>query len=106
MRSLKSKLGDQVLSLNQDNNIDAFVLLTAAGRRKSGGMKALGMATLNPLIMAQLYVINVGIVDARNGAALAYTGVTTFSDIGKEGGEKFLVACGEADAHARKVRAL
>lgn len=90
MRSLKSKLGDQVLLLNQDNNIDAFVLLTAAGRRKSGGMKALGIATLNPLIMAPLYVINVGIVDARNGAALAYTGMTTFSDIGKEGGEKLV----------------
>jgi len=51
-------------------------------------MKAMGIATLNPLIMAPLYVINVGIVDARNGPALAYTGMTTFSDIGKEDEEK------------------
>jgi hypothetical protein len=34
--------------------------------------------------MAPLYVINVGIVDARNGDVLAYTGMTSFSDIGKE----------------------
>jgi len=83
-------LGDQVLLLNQDNNIDAFVLVTAAGRRKSGGMKALGIATLNPMIMAPLYVINVGIVDARNGDVLAYTGMTSFSDIGKEDDKKLV----------------
>jgi hypothetical protein len=83
-------LGDQVLLLNQDNNIDAFVLVTAAGQRKSGGMKALGIATLNPTMMAPLYVINVGIVDARNGDVLAYTGVTTFSDIGKEDDKKLV----------------
>jgi hypothetical protein len=83
-------LGDQVLLLNQDNNIDAFVLVTAAGQRKSGGMKALGIATLNPMMMAPLYVINVGIVDARNGDVLAYTGVTSFSDIGKEDDKKLV----------------
>jgi len=83
-------LGDQVLLLNQDNNIDAFVLVTAAGQRKSGGMKALGIATLNPMIMAPLYVINVGIVDARNGDVLAYTGMTSFSDIGKEDDKKLV----------------
>ena len=83
-------LGDQVLLLNQDNNIDAFVLITAAGKRKSGGMKALGIATLNPIGMASLYFINVGIVDARNGDVLAYTGMTSFSDIGKEDDKKLV----------------
>ena len=53
-------------------------------------MKALGIATLNPLIMAPLYVINVGIVGARKGAALAYTGMTNFSDIGKEDDKKLV----------------
>jgi hypothetical protein len=53
-------------------------------------MKALGIATLNPLIMAPLYVINAGIVDARNGAAPANTGMTTYSDIGKEDEEKLV----------------
>jgi len=83
-------LGDQVLLLNQDNNIDAFVFISAAGQRKSGGMKALGIATLNPLIIAPIYFINVGIVDARNGDVLAYTGVTTFSDIAKEDDKKLV----------------
>jgi hypothetical protein len=32
----------------------------------------------------------IGIVDARNGAALAYTGVNTFSDIGKEDDKKLV----------------
>jgi hypothetical protein len=83
-------LGDQVLLLNQDNAIDAFVFVTARGQRKSGGMKALGIATLNPMMMAPFYVINVGIVDARNGDVLAYTGVSTFSDIGKEDDKKLV----------------
>jgi hypothetical protein len=77
-------LGDQVLLLNQDDNIDAIVFVTVVGRRRSGGMKALGIITLNPSVMTSLYHINIGIVDARNGDVLAYTGVTTFSDIGKE----------------------
>jgi hypothetical protein len=42
------------------------------------------------MMMAPLYVINVGIVDARNGDVLAYTGVTTFSDIGKEDDKKLV----------------
>jgi hypothetical protein len=41
-------------------------------------------------ITAPLHFINVGIVDARNGAVLAYAGVSTFSDIGK-GDDKKLV---------------
>lgn len=83
-------LGDQVLLLNQDDNIDAIVFVTATGRRRSGGMKALGIVTLNPSIMSSIYHINIGIVDARNGDVLAYTGVTTFSDIGKEDDKKLV----------------
>jgi hypothetical protein len=40
--------------------------------------------------VAPLYYINAGIVDARNGDVLAYTGVTTFSDIGKEDDKKLV----------------
>jgi hypothetical protein len=83
-------LGDQVLLLNQDNDIDAFIFVTAAGQRKSGGKKALGIVTLNPMDIAPLYYINAGIVDARTGDVLAYTGVTTFSDIGKEDDKKLV----------------
>lgn len=81
-------LGDQVLLLNQDDNIDAFVFVTAAGQRKSGGKKALGIVTLSPWMMVSFYFINIGIVDARNGDVLAYTLTATRSDIGKEDDKK------------------
>ena len=76
-------LGDQVQLLNQDDKIDAFVFVTAVGRLRSGGMKALGILTLTPQIISSLYQINIGIVDARNGDVLAYTGVSGFGEIGK-----------------------
>jgi hypothetical protein len=83
-------LGDQVLLLNQDDNIDAFVFVNAAGQRQSGGKKALGIVTLSPWMMVSFYFINIGIVDARNGDVLAYTLTGTKSDIGKEDDKKLV----------------
>src|SRR5262249_38066536 len=57
-------LGDQVLLLNQDDNIDAFVFVNAVGQRKSGGKKALAAVMLNPLMMMPSYFINISIADA------------------------------------------
>src|SRR5262245_53499644 len=63
-------LGDQVLLLNQDDNIDAFVFVRAAGQKKSGGKKALGIVLLNPMMIIPTYYISIGIADARNGDIL------------------------------------
>jgi hypothetical protein len=83
-------LGDLVLLLNQDDNIDAFVFVNAAGQRKSGGKKALGIVTLSPWMMIPFYFINIGIVDARSGEVLAYTLTGARSDIGKEDDKKLV----------------
>jgi len=83
-------LGDQVLLLNQDDNIDAFVFIDAAGQRKSGGKKAMGIALLNPFMIMPLYFIRIGIIDARNGDVLAYDQVITTYDFGKEDDKKLV----------------
>jgi hypothetical protein len=80
-------LGDQVLLLNQDDNIDAFVFVRAAGQKKSGGKKALGIVMLNPLLIIPTYYISIGIADARNGDILVYNEVLTMTDITKEDGK-------------------
>src|SRR5262245_46691678 len=56
-------MGDQVLLLNQDDSIDAFIFISATGQRKSGGKKALAAITLNPLMMFPSYLINISIID-------------------------------------------
>jgi len=76
-------LGDQVLLLNQDDNIDAFVFVHAFGQRKSGGMKALGAITLSPILMMPSYFVRLAIADARSGEVLAYTEAFTILDIAK-----------------------
>ena len=83
-------LGDQVLLLNQDDNIDAFVFVNAAGQRKSGGKKTLGFLMLDPSMIYPTYKINIGIIDARTGDALAYTQVTTTYDFGKADDKKLV----------------
>ena len=83
-------LGDQVLLLNQDDNIDAFVFVNAAGQRKSGGKKALGWMMLDPSMILPTYFIKIGIIDARTGDALAYTQVTTTYDFGKADDKKLV----------------
>ncbi|MGH9843880.1 MAG: hypothetical protein ACREEM_34525 [Blastocatellia bacterium] len=77
-------LGDQVLLLNQDDNIDAFVFVHAFGQKKSGGKKALAVLTLSPLMFMSTYFVNVGIADARTGDVLTYTQVVSIFDITKE----------------------
>jgi hypothetical protein len=83
-------IGDQVLLLNQDDSIDAFVFVDAAGKRKSGGKKALGIVTFSPWTMLSAYTISIGIVDARSGDVLAYTLTNTGSDIGKADDRKLV----------------
>src|SRR5215831_13743706 len=83
-------LGDQVLLLNQDDNIDAFVFVNAAGQRKSGGKKALGWMMLDPSMIFPTYFIRIGIIDARTGDALAYTQVRTTYDFGKQDDKKLV----------------
>lgn len=84
-------LGDQVLLLNQDDSIDAFVFVNAIGQRKSGGKKALGAVLLSPLMMMPFYFVNIGIADARTGEVLAHTLVfTKWYDIGKEDDKKLV----------------
>jgi len=83
-------LGDQVLLLNQDDNIDAFVFMNAAGQRKSGGKKALGWMMLDPSMIFPTYFIRIGIIDARTGDALAYTQVRTTYDFGKQDDKKLI----------------
>jgi hypothetical protein len=80
-------LGDQVLMLNQDDSIDAFVFLLASGQKKSGGKKALGIIMLNPMMIIPTYFISIGIVDARNGEILVYNEMVTVSDITKDDGK-------------------
>ncbi len=83
-------LGDQVLLLNQDDNIDAFVFVHAFGQRKSGGMKALGAITLSPILMMPSYFVRVAIADARTGEVLAYTEAFTILDIAKADDKKLV----------------
>jgi hypothetical protein len=83
-------LGDQVLLLNQDDSIDAFVFVDAAGERKTGGKKALGVVTITPWTIPSSYTITIGIVDARSGDVLAYTLTSTGSDIGKADDRKLV----------------
>ena len=83
-------LGDQVLLLNQDDSIDAFVFVDAAGKRTTGGKKALGIATLTPWTIMSSYAISIGIIDARSGDVLAYTLTSTVSDIGKADDRKLV----------------
>lgn len=80
-------LGDQVLLLNQDDNIDAFVFVRAAGQKKSGGKKALGIVLLNPMLIIPTYYISICIADARNGEILVYNEFLTMTDITKEDGK-------------------
>jgi hypothetical protein len=77
-------LGDQVLLLNQDDSIDAFVFVNAVGQRKSGGKKALGVVALNPFLFFSTYIFNIGIIDARTGEVLAYTQFLTTLDASKQ----------------------
>ncbi|HEX5082180.1 MAG TPA: hypothetical protein VFY40_09045, partial [Blastocatellia bacterium] len=83
-------LGDQVLLLNQDDSIDAFVFVDAAGERKTGGKKALGIVTITPWTIPSSYAISIGIVDARSGDVLAYTLINTGSDICKADDRKLV----------------
>jgi hypothetical protein len=85
-------LGDQVLMLNQDDSIDAFVFVLAAGQKKSGGKKALGIVLLNPLMIIPTYFISIGIVDARSGDILVYNELITMSDMTKEDGKNLTEA--------------
>jgi hypothetical protein len=55
-------------------------------------MKALGILTLTPGIISSLYQINIGIIDARNGDVLAYTGVGGFGEIGKVDDRKLVAS--------------
>jgi hypothetical protein len=83
-------LGDQVLLLNQDDSIDAFVFVDAAGERRTGGKKALGIVTFSPWTIPSSYAISIGIVDARSGDVLAYTLINTGSDICKADDRKLV----------------
>jgi len=83
-------IGDQVLALNQDDSIDAFVFVDAEGERKTGGKKAFGIAMFAPWTILPAYAITIGIVDARSGDVLAYTLTKTISDIGKEDDRKLV----------------
>ena len=83
-------LGDQVLLLNQDDSIDAFVFVDVAGERKTGGKKALGIVTITPWAILSSYTVTIGIVDARSGDVLAYTLTSTGSDIGKADDRKLV----------------
>src|SRR5262249_55085365 len=83
-------LGDQVLLLNQDDSIDAFVFVNATGQRKSGGVKAMGIAMFDPFMLFSSYSVSIGIADARSGEVLAYTQFGTTSDISKEDDKKLV----------------
>jgi hypothetical protein len=76
-------LGDEVLLLNQDDNIDAFLFVDVHGQRKSKGMKTLGAITMAPILMLSTYIISVGIADARTGDILAYNQAASIFDITK-----------------------
>jgi hypothetical protein len=64
--------------------------VNAAGQRKSGGKKALGWMMLDPSMILPAYFINIGIIDARTGDALAYTQVMTTYDFGKQDDKKLV----------------
>ena len=83
-------LGDQVLLLNQDDNIDAFVLVRAVGLQKTGGKKALALITLNPLLLLPFYTIAVTLVDARTGDILAANTLYSLVDLTKADDKKLV----------------
>jgi hypothetical protein len=76
-------LGDQVLLLNQDDNIDAFVFVQVSGQQNTGGKKTLGALTLNPFLLVSFYFITVTVADARTGDILAHAFTATKSDVTK-----------------------
>jgi hypothetical protein len=77
-------LGDQVLLLNQDDSIDAFVFINAVGQRKSGGKKAMGWMLLDPSMIFPTFAFNFGIIDARTGDVLAFSYFVTTMDFAKQ----------------------
>jgi hypothetical protein len=83
-------LGDQVLLLNQDDNIDAFVFVHALGVHKTGGKKALALVTLSPLMMLPIYTVTLTVADARTGEILAQTNAYTVLDITKQDDKKLV----------------
>lgn len=63
-------MGDEVLNLNLQKDVDAVVFIRGAGQKLTGGKSAFRL--LVPGLPAYLR-LQIGIVDARNGEVLLYT---------------------------------
>jgi len=63
-------MGDEVLNLNLDKSADAIIFIRGQGQKLTSGKKAF---TLLVGGMPAFLKLQIGIVDARNGAVLLYT---------------------------------
>lgn len=80
-------LGDKVLLINPDDQVDAFVFIRAVGQQSTKGKKAFAVLTLNPALMMYAFprcYLQLTIVDARTGEILAQSQAFTLGDVIKD----------------------
>ncbi len=77
-------LGDKVVLINPDDQVDAFVFIRAFGLEPTKGMKALSILTLNPFGLMPVSQVWVTLVDARSGEVLAHRLVAGLSNLKKD----------------------
>jgi len=70
-------MGDEVLNLNLDKDVDAIVFIRGAGKKLTGGKTAFRILVGGTPAFLSLQI---GIVDARNGDVLLYTDPTFTGD--------------------------
>lgn len=63
-------MGDEVLNLNLDKNADAIIFIRGAGQKLTGGKTAFRLFVGG---MPAYLMLQIGIIDARNGEVLVYT---------------------------------
>ena len=70
VKKARFSMGDEVLNLNLDKNADAIVFIRGAGQKLTGGKTAFRLFVGG---MPAYLMLQIGIVDARNGEVLVYT---------------------------------
>lgn len=70
-------MGDEVLNLNLDKDVDAVVFIRGAGKKLTGGKTAFVVLVGGTMDFLGLQI---GIIDARNGEVLLYTDPSLMGD--------------------------
>lgn len=73
-------LGDEVSKVNPDGKADTLVFIRAAGKKNTGGKKALGVLLTNPFMIVDVMTVSISLVDAQSGEVLAITQTTGVGD--------------------------